>query len=838
MKHRAPPSAQRGVALLALLVMLLLAGGYAFYRNANIGSGQTQERDSVLQRLAQAKETVIAYAVNDATRPGRLLCPDIIGDGRSPTFTQDDCASYGGWLPWSTLNLAENTDAQGGKFRYYLSPAFGGKSVNKKVNSDTPTSLHLDVPAGSASNDIAAVIIATRGALDTANADGDDYFYNGASNSPEDNDIVIAVTRQELMTAVEQRIANELRTCLEQHATNASNLQHTYPWPAPLSNNIFKGATKSLFGMVPDTQAGNPEMALKDTITKLTATKNSLNSASTAADQLAAVYQLQEQAAYARALFDRQYQAAVDLSDKATKSKADFTALDASIVTATKTAGAFAAFGNTLPGAIASALPSLTALNDSLANNGFDLFLMELQLNNPDLKASIDIATGAPTKANFGKLITPVNLFKNSLLEYSGTINTDIDGKISAAHTSATNAAVAVNLAKNYPSAPIAEPIAQQALTEATNLYNANRLVETTVLATRVNVDADEVSFRATSIGTVLATSNSEALVGTLESSKTLVTSIATGSTAVIAARSATLSALENALAAAKTGADQTLIRTNAETAATQLNALATALDANGDNVALETLKSVAIALTGAQQTPPANVTTARTLRTPAKTVIYWSDTAIAQAADLARLAKKGISSQEDSDSSAYTAARKLLDSLDGSNGTITRLDSYNKNATDEGATLARDAFNKTLGLLNDLLSAAARLDASLETSMAEAAAPPTWYGNACLFLTPATGDETWWTANAWKNVFFYQIADRVRPPIGLLTVNGSGNYRAVAIAAGKALPNTQNRTLRETRSYLEKINADNSRNGDAQSPSPRFVTETVSPTFNDRLAY
>lgn len=121
---------------------------------------------------------------------------------------------------------------------------------------------------------------------------------------------------------------------------------------------------------------------------------------------------------------------------------------------------------------------------------------------------------------------------------------------------------------------------------------------------------------------------------------------------------------------------------------------------------------------------------------------------------------------------------------------------------------------------------------------MAEAAAPPTWYGNACLFLTPATGDETWWTANAWKNVFFYQIADRVRPPIGLLTVNGSGNYRAVAIAAGKALPNTQNRTLRETRSYLEKINADNSRNGDAQSPSPRFVTETVSPTFNDRLAY
>jgi len=837
MKHRAPSSAQRGIALLALLVMLILAGGYAFYRSANIGSGQTQERDTVLQRLAQAKEAVIAYAVNDATRPGRLLCPDVIGDGNSPKFTQDDCASYGGSLPRSTLNLPENTDAQGGKFRYYLSPAFGGKSVNKQLNSDTPTSLHLDVPSGSASNDIAAVIIATRGLFDTKNADGDDYFYNGASNSSEENDIVVAITRQELMAAVEQRIANELRTCLEQHATNASNLQHTYPWPAPLSNNIFKGATKSLFGMVPDTQAGNPEMALKDTITKLTATKNSLNSASTAADQLTAVYQLQEQAAYARALFDRQYQAAVNLSDKATKSKADFTTLDNSIVTATKTAGAFTALGNTLPGAIASALPSLTALNDSLANNGFDLFLMELQLNNPNLKASIDIATGAPTKANFGKLITPVNLFKNSLLENSGTINTDIDSKISAAHISAMNAAVAVNSAKNYPSVPIAEPIAQQALTEANNLFNANRQIENTALANRINVDPMEISFRVASIGTALASSSSDALLVTLDSTKTLLTAITTGSTAVLTTKATSLSALENALTAAKAGVDQPLIHTNSEAAATQLSALAAALLVNGDNVALETLKSVANSLTISQQTPPANVTGGRDLRTPAKTVIYWSEIAIDQAADLARLAKKGISSQENSDTSAYTAARKLLDSLDGSSGTITLLDNYNKNATDEGATLARDAFNKTLGLLNDLLSAAAKLDASLETSMAEAAAPPTWYGNACLFLTPATGDETWWTANAWKNVFFYQIADRIRPPIGLLTVNGSGNYRAVAIGAGKVLT-TQNRTLREVKSYLEKGNADNSRNGDAQSPTTRFFTETVSPTFNDRLAY
>lgn len=833
MKRRAPFSAQRGVALLALLVMLILAGGYAFYRSANQGSGQIQERDTVLRRLAQAKEAVIAYAVNDATRPGRLLCPDVIGDGISP-MPPYDCPNYGGWLPWATLNIQDNTDAQGGNFRYYVSPFFGGKSKTVKLNSDTPTSLRLDIPDGGASNDIAAVIIATRGELDTKNADGDDYFYNGASNAPEENDIIIAITRQELMAAVEQRIANELRTCLEQHASSASNTQHTYPWPAPLSNNIFKGATKSLFGMVPDTQAGNPEMALKDTIIKLTTTQNSLNSASTAADQLAAIYQLQEQSAYARALFDRQFLAAVDLSDKATRSKTDFTALDATIVTATKNAGIFNAFGNTLPGAIASALPSLTALNTSMANSGFDIFLMELQLRSPQLKASLDAATEAPTKDNFDRLITPVNLFKNGLLEYGWTINPTIDAMISAARIAAENATVAVNLARNSPSAPLA----QQAITEATTLYNANRNIETTILNSRVNVDPNEISFRATNIATSLAGSSNEALLASLESTKTLLASITTGSTAVRTTQAASLSSLENALTAAKAGVDQPLIRTNTQAAVTQLNALAAALLVNGDNVALETLKSVANSLAVSQQAPPANVTAGRDLRSPAKTVLYWSDIAIDQAADLARLARKGISSMDDSDTSAYTAARKLLDSLDGSNGTIALLERYNKNATADGATLAQNAYNTTLGLLDDLLSAAAKLDTSLETSTAEAAIPPTWYGNACLFLKPATGDETWWTANAWKNIFFYQIADRIRPPIGQLSVNGSGNYRAVAISAGKALAGTQNRSLREVKSFLEKGNADNSRNGDAQSPTTRFVTESISPTFNDRLAY
>ena len=64
------------------------------------------------------------------------------------------------------------------------SPAVRRRPRSPPLNSDTATSLRLDLAAGGASNDIAALIIAPRGALDTRNADGDDYYYSGNSGTP------------------------------------------------------------------------------------------------------------------------------------------------------------------------------------------------------------------------------------------------------------------------------------------------------------------------------------------------------------------------------------------------------------------------------------------------------------------------------------------------------------------------------------------------------------------------------------------------------------------------------------------------------------------------------
>lgn len=278
---------QSGMALIALLVLLIMAGSFALYRSLNSGTDRVQIEQSLIVRMARAKDALVAYAVTDNKRPGRLLCPDLVGDGISPLLSRDDCDAYRGWLPWKTLDLGEGSDDTGSKLYYVLSPLFGGDRTTQPLNSDTVTSLRLDLAAGSTSNDIAALIIAPRGVLDTRNADGDDYYYSGQSEVAEDNDVVVALTRRELMAAVEKCIANELKSCLEEHAASAANTSQNYPWPAPLSNNIFKGMANSRFGMIPATQPGsNPDEVLKKSIDDLRNAKTTLESASTAAAQL------------------------------------------------------------------------------------------------------------------------------------------------------------------------------------------------------------------------------------------------------------------------------------------------------------------------------------------------------------------------------------------------------------------------------------------------------------------------------------------------------------------------------------------------------------------------
>jgi hypothetical protein len=837
MKHgRYGIGKESGIALVALLVLLIMAGAYAFYRYANVAGGRIQQEATLAATLARAKEALIARAVTDANRPGSLPCPDTVGDGKAAMFTLTQCPSYVGWLPWVSLDLPELTDDTGTRLWYALSPTLRDDDSAQPINSDTPMSLRIDGGVG----EIAAIIIAPRSALtgqtrpsnnaadylEGDNANGDANYVSGpASNSF--NDMVAIITRQELMAAVEKRIANEIKACLEEHAASTvENPAQTYPWPAPLANSIFKGTAESLFGMVPATQpGGNPDVDLKQSISDLTSAQNTLTTA-WAGNDLATAQQaltaINEISAYARAQFDRL-----------------FIVAEALYQTAKAAADIFSQLGSAPDGsAIAAAMPSLAAFQGALSNSGIDVFLAELSDQNEILAQKINAAASMPSYDSFNDLQTQDNLFRRKIYGYSITPNPDITQTIAVAAPIATDARDKAATAKNL-SDYTTEPnitLANQAISRANDLFNANTAIYNTTLATRVNIDASEMRYLARRLEALLAaysttpdTYTLNTLVTALNGAIQSVTAVSTGSTTVLAERSVTLGALNATLPA-----NANTIVTLTGVAISRTDALATAIESNGDNVLLETLKIADSRLA------QAGTLDAATLKNTVDSVDYWATQTATYANDIARKARKrvNIPTVNDSSTSAYTIAGQLLASLDGSTGSIAALNDYTQAPGDSAkATAAQTAVNATQTALSNTIGSASTLESILESGTAQAATETRWYGNACAFLRPATATPSWWSANQWRNTTFYQISDRVRPASGKLKVNGSGTYRVVALSAGRAIA-TQNRATRTTANFLEGINTDVSRNGDAKTPVVVFSNAPVSGTFNDRLGY
>lgn len=846
MKRCPPRRRQRGAALWLLLVLVLLTGSYAYYRSSNLQQSRYSREGDLNLAMAKAKEALIAYAVIDANRPGRLPCPDLVGDGVSPLLTRDDCDSYSGHLPWRTLDLQESGDGFGGSFRYVLSPLFGGDRATPPLNSDTATSLRLDVAAGQPSNEIAALIIAPRGAIDTRNSDGDDYYYRGSGNSPEDNDVIVPVTRRELMAAVERRIAREVNNCLEQHATSAQNTGQTYPWPAPLIADNFKGTPESLFGMIPNTQPGNPDEVLKRSIADLKASKISLESASTAGEQLSALQTLQSQAAYARAFFDSLYIATLNLNTRATQTRDAFEALDTQLRTATANSAAFSSGFSTVIAQIPGKLDTLATLQQALSDSGLDLFVMTGGDNNRWLATRIANATTTPSASAFNLLLQQGNEFKNSFLAYSSTPNAEITAALSSAAALA-NIASADALAAKQDSGSTIKTTQSLASSEALRVQ-INTLIATAV-ANRYNIAAGEIAFRSQRITLALASTSGLTLDQTrnqllpiLEEARALIDGFSSGSTGLLAQRTASLNSLDAAIASTRTATDLSTLTSSSQAAAMQLTTLASILTANSENVTSESLAAAGRLLQAASGTPPTTVSGGASLRNLAQAIVYWSDVAEAQSAEVVRQARRGVSAVNDSETSAYTASRQFLAKLDGDTGTIKALESYIAAPSDTTkAAAASRSLADAVSLLANLIGRAEVLESTLESGLALGVIPVVWYGSACKILAPPTRSSTWWTANAWNTLYFYQISDRIRPGTGRLTVNGQGGFRTVTLASGAAINpggGLQNRSLRETRNFLEGRNTHSSRDGAAKSPAIEFENAPPSATFNDRLAY
>lgn len=872
MKRQRIPAgkSQSGVALIALLVLLILAGSYAFYRSANIGLGR-HERDAALTTtLAKAKEALIAYALLDDNKPGRMPCPDVAGDGISPILTREDCEGwatgnpeiYAGWLPWKTLGLADGNDDFGTRLHYVISRNYAGDRKTPPINSETPTSIRLDVAAGSPSNGVVALIIAPRGERDGPNADGDEFFQSGQSRESGDNDLIAAVTRQELMAAVEKRMAAEVRNCLEQHAQHAGNPGATYPWPAPLSNAIFKGQAGSLFGMVPATQPGNPDETLKASLNRLQNAKDTLESASTAEAQVAALQAVEQAAGYAGGLADRIYIVAARLAGAAQEILDNkdidldndrigfFITLKNNLSTLTVDAAAYNAGKATLPSTIAAALPDLATFRDALSDSGFDIFLIELEKHNAELKYRIDRANTRTTKPRLRRLYEQTRILREDIL---GSVYTPDPALASLLGTAQTKAADTLqNLGDQDNPSP--DPLARLTASE---LFDSNVALANTLRASRLNLDPGEVAYLQRSLRRVLddfaaqpGTTAAAPLAQVVQAASRLLADLS-GSPTVRATRDLARTALDEALLANTEPLDARLLASRSETAIARLEVLESAMRSNGDNFVLETLKQVEATL-GAVTLPPSDQAAASTLKTPIDDALYWAGVALTYADDVARKARRGVSATGDSDTSVFTAARRTVGSIDGSTGSIELLQDFIKDrSNDAKRSAAQTALAETSTQLAALLTTGNQLEAMLETSLAQAGTPTAWLGEACAFLqAPLSGTiGNRWHDNLWFNYIFYQISERVRPAKGKLTVNGNGEYRVVVVASGRALED-QNRAAvpRTTQNYLECADPDQSppqmcnrtpsRDESATAPDTRFWGTTPSSKFNDRLAY
>jgi type II secretory pathway pseudopilin PulG len=260
--HRSARAGQSGQAVLLLLALLGIAATGFLYSMFSPSSAAAAREAATRAALAQAKEALIGRAAVDANRPGSLPCPDTNNDGSAELYAGAECPGhvsgsnvYIGRLPWRTLGLPDLRDDSGERLWYAVAREFARNPTcapNCPINSDTPG--ELSVEGNSPVARVVAIVFApgptlsnqARTTTEDRNKPANYLEGENASSSvvfsamqPSDtfNDRLLAITTADLMPMVEQRVARELRTVLQNYkastaslCTNLGGTGGCYPW--------------------------------------------------------------------------------------------------------------------------------------------------------------------------------------------------------------------------------------------------------------------------------------------------------------------------------------------------------------------------------------------------------------------------------------------------------------------------------------------------------------------------------------------------------------------------------------------------------------------------------
>jgi hypothetical protein len=264
---RCPANARRqqaGVALLALLTLLTLWGLYLFVGQLNTTHFEMARKQATAAALAEARQALIGRAATDDNRPGSLPCPALDGNGVAPLLAGNHCPAYIGRLPWKTLDVGDLRDDAGEQLWYALAAALRDDDSAQPINFATVPELRLD-----GTPNIAAIIfspgvpLANQNGrpgnsvgdyLDGGNNDGNQDFVSGPP-SESFNDRVMAITRDDLFRAVNQRVLGEVRAHAEHTVRPPPNsnfgllgyhaMHNDFPWADGDADGIGDVHTKA-----------------------------------------------------------------------------------------------------------------------------------------------------------------------------------------------------------------------------------------------------------------------------------------------------------------------------------------------------------------------------------------------------------------------------------------------------------------------------------------------------------------------------------------------------------------------------------------------------------------
>ncbi|NOT98306.1 MAG: hypothetical protein HOO97_04335 [Sideroxydans sp.] len=292
---------QRGAALMVMLIIMTL-GSAAFLVSALNSSSVQIERDKkTADALAQAKNALIGYAASVALtpagtkRPGDLPCPDINNDGSADTPCNGNAL---GRLPWKTLGLPDFRDSSGERLWYAVSANFKNSPRTATLNSDTLGSIsvfakdgNLSYDGGATGTGVIAVLIAPGAVLQRTDKITPQDRSSVGSNNPVNyldialgqdnasftdglstdgliqgiikdsnqrvilNDQLLVITQENIMRAIQKRVAAEVKQCLNEYASDPQN-NGRLPWSSRVRDTgtppSYSDRSGYLFGRIPD----------------------------------------------------------------------------------------------------------------------------------------------------------------------------------------------------------------------------------------------------------------------------------------------------------------------------------------------------------------------------------------------------------------------------------------------------------------------------------------------------------------------------------------------------------------------------------------------------------